>query len=70
MYNAEHVCHCSWLIVVWRPSLLFFIKDYELSDKRKTVVVITKEKLIAIKRLDSGITAKTVASELRVGKSS
>ena len=43
--------------------VLFFIEDYEMGDKRKKVVMTMEEKLHAIKRLDSGVTAKTIASE-------
>jgi transposase len=40
-----------------------------MGDKRKKVVVTMEEKLRAIQRLGSGVTAKNVASELEVGKS-
>ncbi|XP_044311435.1 jerky protein homolog-like [Varanus komodoensis] len=40
-----------------------------MGDKRKKVVVTMEEKLRAIKRLDSGVMAKTIASDLGVGKS-
>jgi transposase len=40
-----------------------------MGDKRKKVVVTMEEKLRTIQRLDSGVTAKNIASELGVGKS-
>ena len=40
-----------------------------MSDKRKKVVVTMEEKLCALKRLDSGVAAKIIASELGVRKS-
>lgn len=41
--------------------VVFFIKDYEMGDTRKMVVVTMAEKLRAIKQLDSGVTTKTTA---------
>jgi transposase len=40
-----------------------------MGDKRKQVVVTMEEKLHVIQRLESGVTAKNIASELGVGKS-
>jgi Mn-dependent DtxR family transcriptional regulator len=40
-----------------------------MGDKRKKVVVTMEEKLRVIQRLESGVTAKNMASELGVGKS-
>jgi transposase-like protein len=44
-------------------------ENSKMGDKRKKVVVTMEEKLRAMQRLESGVTAKNIASELGVGKS-
>ena len=58
--SAEYVCqlYSCYVSKLLFDILRFFIKEYEIGDKRKKVVVTMEEKLRALKRLDSGVTQK------------
>jgi hypothetical protein len=72
-YNCIVFVNCSWGVLNVFLSVLQYIlsitEDFTMGDKRKKVVVTMEEKLRAIQRLDYGVTAKNIASELGVGKS-